>query len=128
MKNTHTRWVHYMEGPVGLEPTTPCLKGRCSNRLSYGPIFPISRWVFCQLPGNYSLLIMPLRPQVRLLFCSKLLRLSYGPIFPELNGYIFRKINSLHYPYFPCKVNRRTELARPCVRHHVSCRAFRCCA
>ena len=27
-----------MEGPVGLEPTTPCLKGRCSNQLSYGPI------------------------------------------------------------------------------------------
>jgi DNA invertase Pin-like site-specific DNA recombinase len=26
-----------LEGPVGLEPTTPCLKGRCSNRLSYGP-------------------------------------------------------------------------------------------
>ena len=26
-----------MEGPVGLEPTTPCLKGRCSNQLSYGP-------------------------------------------------------------------------------------------
>jgi hypothetical protein len=23
---------------VGLEPTTPCLKGRCSNRLSYGPL------------------------------------------------------------------------------------------
>ncbi len=23
---------------MGLEPTTPCLKGRCSNRLSYGPI------------------------------------------------------------------------------------------
>jgi hypothetical protein len=23
---------------VGLEPTTPCLKGRCSNQLSYGPI------------------------------------------------------------------------------------------
>ncbi len=22
---------------MGLEPTTPCLKGRCSNRLSYGP-------------------------------------------------------------------------------------------
>jgi hypothetical protein len=22
---------------VGLEPTTPCLKGRCSNQLSYGP-------------------------------------------------------------------------------------------
>ena len=27
-----------LEGPVGLEPTTPCLKGRCSNRLSYGPL------------------------------------------------------------------------------------------
>lgn len=26
-----------MEGPLGLEPRTPCLKGRCSNRLSYGP-------------------------------------------------------------------------------------------
>ncbi len=22
---------------MGLEPTTPCLKGRCSNQLSYGP-------------------------------------------------------------------------------------------
>lgn len=28
-----------MEGPVGLEPTTLCLKGRCSNLLSYGPSF-----------------------------------------------------------------------------------------
>ena len=27
-----------MEGPLGLEPRTPCLKGRCSNRLSYGPV------------------------------------------------------------------------------------------
>lgn len=26
-----------LEGPLGLEPRTPCLKGRCSNRLSYGP-------------------------------------------------------------------------------------------
>ena len=26
-----------LEGPVRLELTTPCLKGRCSNRLSYGP-------------------------------------------------------------------------------------------
>ena len=23
---------------MGLEPTTPCLKGRCSNQLSYGPV------------------------------------------------------------------------------------------
>jgi site-specific DNA recombinase len=27
-----------VEGPVGLEPTTRGLKGRCSNQLSYGPI------------------------------------------------------------------------------------------
>jgi hypothetical protein len=27
-----------MEGPVGFEPTTRGLKGRCSNLLSYGPI------------------------------------------------------------------------------------------
>ena len=31
------RGISFLEGPVGLEPTTPCLKGRCSNRLSYGP-------------------------------------------------------------------------------------------
>ena len=28
----------YLEGPPGLEPGTPCLKGRCSNQLSYGPV------------------------------------------------------------------------------------------
>ena len=28
----------FVEGPVGFEPTTPCLKGRCSNQLSYGPL------------------------------------------------------------------------------------------
>jgi DNA invertase Pin-like site-specific DNA recombinase len=30
--------IQFVEGPVGLEPTTPCLKGRCSNQLSYGPL------------------------------------------------------------------------------------------
>ena len=29
--------ISFVEGPMGLEPMTPCLKGRCSNRLSYGP-------------------------------------------------------------------------------------------
>ncbi len=27
-----------MEEPLGLEPRTPCLKGRCSNQLSYGSV------------------------------------------------------------------------------------------
>ena len=35
---------------MGLEPTTPCLKGRCSNRLSYWP--PLMR-------HTYDLLISP---------------------------------------------------------------------
>lgn len=25
---------------IGLEPTTPCLQGRCSSQLSYIPIYP----------------------------------------------------------------------------------------
>ena len=28
-----------LEGPVGFEPTTRSLKGFCSNRLSYGPVW-----------------------------------------------------------------------------------------
>ncbi len=30
-------YISRLEGPVGFEPTTPSLKGSCSNLLSYGP-------------------------------------------------------------------------------------------
>lgn len=37
-KYPHESGGIFLEGPLGLEPRTPCLKGRCSNQLSYGPI------------------------------------------------------------------------------------------
>jgi hypothetical protein len=33
-------------GPAGLEPATPCLEGRCSIQLSYGPNVTISLHYF----------------------------------------------------------------------------------
>lgn len=42
----------FMEDQVGLEPTTPCLKGRCSNQLSYGSI----AYKDTTLKGNLSML------------------------------------------------------------------------
>ena len=52
-----------MEGPVGLEPTTPCLKGRCSNRLSYGPSFDVILLVYEE---NNSLYYLDFREKVNL--------------------------------------------------------------
>ena len=34
-----------MEGLMGLEPMTPCLKGRCSNQLSYRPTHDKSNYI-----------------------------------------------------------------------------------
>lgn len=44
-----------MEEPVRLELTTPCLKGRCSNQLSYGSMCDMNikqftpKLLFCQI-------------------------------------------------------------------------------
>jgi DNA invertase Pin-like site-specific DNA recombinase len=71
-----------LEGPVRLEPTTPCLKGRCSNRLSYGPLCETNRVVFSsRRTPKY----------IRHTGCS----------FPRVSW----EINSLHYAYFVLKVN-----------------------
>lgn len=46
-QKTTTRVVLRLEGPVRLELTTPCLKGKCSNRLSYGPVKNYVFVLFC---------------------------------------------------------------------------------
>lgn len=35
-KHPYEDGCFFLEEPLGLEPRTPCLKGRCSNQLSYG--------------------------------------------------------------------------------------------
>ena len=50
----------FLEGPMGLEPMTPCLKGRCSNQLSYGPTkmkMSLQGAWFCSQPVRASALI-----------------------------------------------------------------------
>src|SRR5437867_7852717 len=35
-------------GPAGLEPATPCLEGRCSIHLSYGPTSSLQTPIDCK--------------------------------------------------------------------------------
>ena len=72
---------------MGLEPTTPCLKGRCSNRLSYGPKAQKSTFcVYIKLLSEHLGII-----------CGT----HMGPVTLKAKG----QINSLHYPYLHGKVN-----------------------
>ena len=49
-----------LEDQVGLEPTTPCLKGRCSNRLSYGPDQKINSLHYPYLQGKVNCITVTL--------------------------------------------------------------------
>lgn len=42
--------VNTLEGPLGLEPRTRCLKGSCSNQLSYGPVLFAGRFNWYIIP------------------------------------------------------------------------------
>src|SRR5438874_1575589 len=75
-----------LEGPLGLEPRTLCLRGRCSNQLSYGPS-DVCAAPYCfrqslkpagalgKLPGCCS----AVRPQCSLLHLRALL--ERAPVF-----------------------------------------------
>ena len=80
-KNRTQGTVLILEGQVGLEPTTPCLKGRCSNRLSYWPLMR-QTYGFSHRAGLWQ------SQSLRLLFSLRT-----------------KEINSLHYPDLQGKVN-----------------------
>ncbi len=47
----------YLEGQEGLEPSTPCLRGRCSNQLSYWPssaLTPLPRFAYSAKASVYG--------------------------------------------------------------------------
>ena len=46
-----------MEGPLGLEPRTRCLKGSCSNQLSYGPANVFNRSMISYIEDNGKLFV-----------------------------------------------------------------------
>ena len=86
-KNRSFRNGLIVEGQVGLEPTTPCLKGRCSNRLSYWPTSAFAMEAGYTISQNKF-------PIYRAQLTAIL------PFFPKSEN------NSLYYPDFCKKINQ----------------------
>ena len=66
---------------MGLEPTTPCLKGRCSNQLSYGPV----EWIVVECADTGCIAepcveVRALGALLTLLGSRLGQQLSYGPV------------------------------------------------
>ena len=76
MKKPPQRDGVFLEGQERLELSTPCLRGRCSNQLSYWPIVYCSECAPAFSAGESTVLIYPLAQGAIAAWCE----LSYGPI------------------------------------------------
>ena len=82
-----------LEGQEGLEPSTPCLRGRCSNQLSYWP----NILIILQVLEKINLELVPpvgFEPTARRVETSYSNPLSYGGWPKDIITNFFKKIHS----------------------------------